>query len=118
MGWAVHLYDDRGHCEGEWSGTHNINGMIHAALADAGYQLPADPKPPGTISWWNHMHEMTGPDGAMFLTTIIDTLRADADKYKAMNPANGCGTYDGLLRNLVSMRDAVPEWPCTWWTTG
>ncbi len=32
------------------------------------------------------------------LTKGLEVLRADPEKFKAMNPANGWGSYDGLVR--------------------
>jgi hypothetical protein len=35
-----------------------------------------------------------------------------------MSPSNGWGDYDGFVKVLTSMRDAVPEWPTTWRVNG
>ena len=31
MSWDAFLIDDRGHVEGDWNYTHNINKMVHEA---------------------------------------------------------------------------------------
>jgi hypothetical protein len=135
MSWDAWLTDDRGHCEGDWNYTHNTSGMVYDALDRLGIELPADTRPCsarspetgewtqypdgfGTIRWWEHLNGMSGPDGAAFLHKIIGVLRSDPVTYEAMNPANGWGTYEGLLKVLEDMRDCVPEWPCTWGANG
>lgn len=48
------------------------------------------------------------------LTAAIDAMRADPDKYRAMNPPNGWGSYESCLDYLTSIRDACVEHPaCT-----
>ena len=43
----------------------------------------------------------------------IAAMEADPDKYRAMNPANGWGDYDGALAYLRWMRDNCRDWPET-----
>lgn len=117
MSWDADLIDDRGHIEGEWNYTHNTNRMIAAALADLGDDAPEDHFLVGPC-WWDALNGMSGADGAAYLHRIITALSADPDKYQAMNPENGWGSYDGLLGVLREMRDAVPEWPCVWEMNG
>lgn len=135
MSWDAYLTDDRGHEEGWWNYTHNCSGMIHAVLDDSAVELPPDTRPcrwldretgewhdapngHGTISWWAHLDGMSGPEGAGYLHIIITGLEADPDRFRAMNPENGWGDYDSLLKTLRAMRAAVPEWPCTWGASG
>lgn len=108
MSWDATLTDDSGHTEGDWNFTHNTSAMIYDALNVQSYELP-DGQP-----WFHHLDGMTGPDGAAFLHVIITGLRGDPERYRAMNPANGWGNYDDLVRVLCEMRDSVPEWPTTW----
>src|SRR5687768_13234721 len=135
MSWDAWLTDDRGHTEGDWNYTHNCNRMIRAALDDAGFVL-ADSTTPcstydhdtkewvhhpdgsGRIPWWKHMHGMSGPEGAAYLDTIVRGLEADPDRFRAMNPENGWGDFDSLVKVLTEMRNAVPEWPTSWSTSG
>lgn len=134
MSWDAWLFDDRGHSEGEWNYTHNTSRMIYAVLEDAGIELAAETRPcvwfdedgighdapegHGTIAWYDHLNGMEGPQGAAFLHTIIRGLEADPARFRAMNPDNGWGDYDGLLKVLTDMRNAVPEWPTTWHANG
>ena len=135
MSWDAFLTDDRGHFEGEWNYTHNCNGMVHAVLDDAGVILPTSttpcrwldrdtgewhdaPEGHGTVSWWEHLDGMTGPDGAAFLDTIVRGLEADPERFRAMNPENGWGDYESLAKILAEMRNAVPEWPTVWGASG
>ena len=106
MSWDASLYDDRGHCEGDWNYTHNTNKLINAALADIGQ--------PQKDTWWRTLNGMDGPEGAEFLHQIIMALRANPDKFVPMNPPNGWGDYDSLIKVLEDMKASVPEWPTQW----
>lgn len=135
MSWDAWLTDDRGHSEGEWNYTHNTSRMIYAVLDDAGVELAASTRPcstydhetqewvshpngHGTITWWDHLNGMSGPAGAAYLDTIVRGLEADPDRFRAMNPENGWGDYEGVLKVLTEMRNAVPEWPTEWGASG
>lgn len=140
MGWTAFLTTPSGRAEyGSWSCTHNINGMIEDALTRAGrnpedtvqpwwakireaqigaVQNPED-FPLGRHSWWKLLDGRTGVEGHVLLTAVIEQLKADPEHYRAMNPANGWGDYDGLLKTLCAMRDAVPmEEPSVWGVWG
>jgi hypothetical protein len=123
MSWDIDLYDDRGHCDGSWNYTHNCNRMIEATLGE----LVEDTAAPfwakgdgnmGRRSWWRLLDGKSGPEGAAMLDHIIRGLTADPARFRAMNPANGWGDYDQLVKVLSDMRDAVPEWPTTWTASG
>ncbi len=125
MGWCVYLLGDHDEEEGYWSGTHNINGMIEAVM-DA-EEIDSTEQPfwaamgstaMGRGSWWNMLDGKTGPQGAAFLDGIVRRLQADPERFRAMNPPNGFGNYDELVQRLISMRDAVPEWPTIWSCNG
>lgn len=135
MSWDAWLRDDRGHDEGDWNYTHNTSCMIYAVLEDAGVELPASTRPcrwldrvenvwhdapdgHGSVAWWEHLNGMDGPSGAAYLNTIIRGLEADPARFEAMNPENGWGSYDTLLKVLTDMRNAVPEWPTKWSANG
>jgi len=120
VSWDAYLTDDRGHTEGDWNYTHNCNGMIAEALTDLGcVNAKATPDdhpiwkaigPP----WWKRLDGCDGPTGAAFLDALIRQLESNPVRYSAMNPANGWGSYETLVKVLTGMRDAVPEWPTTW----
>lgn len=91
---------------GWWNYTHNTSRMIYDALAGAGIELTEDE------SWWRRLCGMCGTEGRDYLAAIVRQLECDAPRYRAMNPPNGWGSYDGphgLLAVLREMRDAVPE---------
>lgn len=125
MSWNAYLTDDRGHDEGEWNYTHNCNAMIEDAL---GVELVgatikpfwSNPKSGlGVGSWWDVLNGKSGLEGGELLSHIIDALDRDPAKYRAMNPPNGWGDYDSLLKVLQEMRDAsVKEWPTQWRMSG
>jgi hypothetical protein len=123
MSWNAYLIDDRGHYEGEWNYTHNCNGMANAVLDPTYEQRPVAEevfrfKDREHVSWWHRLDGLSGPEGAALLDQILRGLRADPKRFEAMSPSNGWGDYDGFVKVLTSMRDAVPEWPTTWRVNG
>jgi hypothetical protein len=126
MSWEADLYDDRGHLEGEWSCTHNINRMANTIIhPDEDVEIPVGkevlfPKSDGREwkSWWELLDGMDGPESSAYLSKIIDGLEADPARFQTMNPRNGWGSYDEFLEVLKEMRDRIPEWPCTWRVSG
>lgn len=136
MSWDAYLADDRGHEEGDWNYTHNCNGMANIVMQewpDASLyvertaawwdrrnrpELAERDRSEARISWWCALDGMDGPEGAAFLDRIIKELEADPERFREMNPPNGWGDFDSFVSVLRSMRDRVPEWPCTWSTSG
>jgi hypothetical protein len=122
VSWDAYLTDDRGHTEGDWNYTHNCNRMIGDAMATAGYpevKQCAGPLGPAIgPAWWDRLDGLSGPEGAALLDHIIRALEAEPARFIAMNPDNGWGDYDSLVKVLCDMRDAVPEWPTTWSVSG
>lgn len=52
------------------------------------------------------------------LQLAVERMEADPDKFKALNPPNGWGDYDGLLEVLTEFRDhceAHPKAKVTLW---
>jgi hypothetical protein len=102
--------------------THNTNGMIAAAYeAASGEQTPECGGPLGKIigaAWWRKLDGASGCDGRAYLDQIIKGLTSDPARFRAMNPANGWGDYDGLLGVLREMRNAVPDEPSVWRVSG
>ena len=111
MSWDADLIDDRGHSEGQWNYTHNCNPMANDALRAAGIE-------PTGGTWWWHIDDMTGPDGAAVLSAILDQFAADPERYRAMNPKNGWGDYDSFAEVLREMCAGLPEWPTRWTVSG
>lgn len=106
MSWDADLLlgqeDDAGSLGG-WNYTANTNGMIHAAL-----DYP-------DVHWCDRLHGMNGAEGAAFLTAIVAALESDPTRFRKMNPPNGWGDFDSLVRVLSEMRDAaLTERPAIW----
>lgn len=125
MSWNAYLIDDRGHTEGDWNYTHNCNGMIEATLSDDEVTATGQPfwaalgnTTMGRGAWWDLLNGRTGAEGAQLLDRIITGLEADPDRFRAMDPPNGWGSYDTLLDVLRDMRARVPEWPTKWEVNG
>jgi len=79
--------------------THNLNSMAGSAgIYDC---------------LWRHEEsdiskasDLIGP-----LTEGVDRLEADPEKFIAMNPANGWGTYDGLVSFAKELLEAATDNP-------
>ena len=59
---------------------------------------------------------VSGADGAKLLARIVDGLRAEPDRFRALNPANGWGNYDDFVSLLEERRAAVPAGPTGCWS--
>lgn len=107
---------------GWWNYTHNTNAMIAAAYqAMTGETTPQCGGPLGRVigeAWWERLNGATGEAGRDYLSQIIKGLEADPARFRAMNPPNGWGDYDGLLGVLRDMRDRVTEEPSIWQVSG
>jgi hypothetical protein len=56
---------------------------------------------------------MTGNESFLKLNYALSALLGEPDKFKALNPANGWGSYDGLIEyivNLLKMSKEHPDW--------
>lgn len=74
--------------------TSNVASMFH----DAGVGL-------------QDMHDMTCRDAAPILKKGVQAMAADPKKYKAMNPKNGWGDYEGALDYLKGILGACETHP-------
>lgn len=57
------------------------------------------------------MHELPAWRAVDVLTAAIDNMTNYPQDYRAMEPANGWGDYDGCLEFLTSIRDACRKHP-------
>jgi hypothetical protein len=87
-----------------WNYTHNTSRMVYAALGKSGITLRGDE------SWWQHLDGMSGEQGRRYLASIINQLLMEPEFFRKMEPANAWGSYDGLLRVLVRMRDVQQQY--------
>ena len=121
MSWDADLVEcciTCGHEErhGSWNYTHNCNQMISAVVEEMGYEL----KTHWLIghmgkSWFEVLDNMSGKDGAKFLREIVMRLEAHPERFSAMNPPNGWGSYETLLPLLHAMKTASYKNPGASW---
>lgn len=108
MGWDVYAkvkdVDGHEHEVGEWGCTYNVSPMLRGA----GLEMPE-----WTQEWIEKADSKTI---ASRLGDTIATLEADPGKFKAMNPSNGWGSYDGLLETLKDIHRVALEYPSATWS--
>jgi len=84
----------------EVSYTHNIVNMTHAALNTSHY------------TWSEEYQGKKASEIAPLLENLITVLEKDPERYRAMNPENGWGSYDGMMIHyLKPFLRACKEYP-------
>lgn len=86
---------------GDRNYTSNVSGMWRKALGGVSLGDLLDPDPVAET--------LVDP-----LNKAIAEMMESPAIFREMNPPNGWGDYDSLLKVLRDMRDAVPEWPTVW----
>lgn len=80
--------------------THNTSKMIYAVLGD---ELERNE------SWYQRLNGMKRKQGIKYLERIIEGLSNEPARFRAMNPSNGWGDYDRLLKVLCDLRDKAAD---------
>lgn len=121
MSWDLYLIqtvDGHDFYAGEWNYTHNCNGMIERVLDVFGENVGPEPfwvklgaTGMGRGAWWGLLHGISAADAALVLTRIVGGLCEAPEMFREMNPANGWGDYDSLLKVLSDIRDACLDNP-------
>ena len=62
--------------------TYNLSGMLH----EAGF------------AGWAAVAQMSARDAGEHILRVLDGMREDPDRWRAMNPPNGWGDYDRSLQ--------------------
>lgn len=88
---------------GSFNVTYNLSPMWHAAVPESRQLIKID--------------GMTGLESLELLRSGISALEEDPGKFKAMNPSNGWGSYEGLVWKVREMRDAATENPTAVWSS-
>lgn len=101
----------------EWNYTHNCNRMMATVLEENGAKVDHH----WLIghmggSWFEMLDKMSGVSGSQFLGLVISGLESNPDKFRAMNPSNGWGSYDGVLAVLRKMKAASDKYPSARWS--
>ena len=76
--------------------THNTNSMIRAA---------------GFEEWPYRIDGMGCREFCKRLDATLEELRSDPTSFRFMNPGNGWGDYDSLVRVLSEVLDAFDSYP-------
>ena len=76
--------------------TYNVSPMYRDAMGSEGI---------------NRLDGKTGADCSPIVRDAIATMERNAGKYRAMNPANGWGDYEGALRVLRELYGWCQEAP-------
>ena len=88
-----------------WNYTHNCNDMMR----DAGY------------NWVYSLGGQKVIDTIPKFQEMLQNLKHDPEKFRAMNPSNGWGSYDSLvnlwetdiLPRAIEISEKIPD--VTWW---
>lgn len=59
------------------------------------------------------LHGRSAVEALPALDKAVTAMETDPEKYKAMNPPNGWGNYDGALDYLRRLRDGCAQHPKT-----
>lgn len=81
--------------------TYNLSRMWYAVRPDDDRMLP--------------LEGMTGEASLPVLDAALAALLADPARFEALNPANGWGSYAGLVAALGDMRSAAAKAPQGVW---
>lgn len=102
----------------DWNYTHNCDRMISTVLEEQGYTLEEYwlTKHMGK-SWYRRLNGLSGSDGFALLDLIVKGLEKEPDRFIAMNPSNGWGSYETLLPILRDMRETSKAYPEGRWKT-
>lgn len=111
-----------------WDVTYNLNPM----LWEAGWRWPSGksrstlavvttarfgdrtaPLDSTEMTVWSSdiMQGLRAGDIGEKVLAVITNLKADPDRYRSMNPPNGWGDYDGLVREFESFLQAIEAHP-------
>lgn len=101
---------------GGWNYTHNCNKMMSTVLEENGTKLESH----WLIghmgkSWFDALNGKTAPEGSALLRTIIEGMEDDPERFKAMEPPNGWGSYAGVLQILRQMLARSNSYPSAVW---
>ena len=103
MGWdlmaVVNVDGDERTLE-SWNYTHNCNPMIRGA---------------GFSEWPYEVDGMDGKELSRKLDAALRSLRAEPERFRAMNPSNGWGSYDSLVPVLEEVADFAATHPSVTW---
>lgn len=86
--------------------TYNLAGMFAAAL-----DLPERLEERSTVFGLRLLDGAPGSEAGGVLRRAVERMEADPDKYRAMNPPNGWGDYEGALACLRYLHAGCVEHP-------
>jgi hypothetical protein len=84
-------------CAGRWDPTWNLGPMLRAAGFEPGSDSP--------------LHGRPATEWAAVLRGAIERMEAEPERFRAMNPENGWGSYDGILPVLREMLEVCERYP-------
>jgi hypothetical protein len=85
-------------CVGYWHRGHNYTYNVAPMLAAAGFS-------------WRDWDGKPSDEVAVELRRVICEMEADPVKFRALEPSNGWGDYQGCLKWLRTILDDINEMP-------
>jgi len=85
----------------DWNYTYNVAPMWYAVFPDSKNMLDID--------------GMTGKESVSRIESFVTALEAEPERFKAMEPNNGWGSYDSFLKALKSLIEIAEQNPDGMW---
>lgn len=92
-----------GHRLGDWNLTYNLTPMLKAAGFPGWSEVVSERRSDGLLP--------TGANTVPIFEAVLAELRANPEKYRAMNPPNGWGTYEGAVEVFADYIEKVGPHP-------
>lgn len=83
---------------GDWNCTYNLSEMLY------------DKNVFGQKGIWK-LDKKKSKSGIKILTKAINGLQKNPSKFRKLNPSNGWGDYDGLVKLLKTMKNTWVKYP-------
>jgi len=105
---SLDLYQHCDHCGSDLESvnvTYNLGKMWYAAAAAAGIDQHK----------LIQIEGLTGIEAKLIVRGVLDELMSDPETYRAMNPGNGWGSYEGLVEVAKTVYAACDDHPSATW---
>jgi hypothetical protein len=106
---SLDLYLECHHCKTtleDWNYTYNVSPMWFEAMKSL------NPDHEGKMI---EIEELTGAKAVLVVEKGLKALKADPEKYRALDPENGWGSYDEFVEHIPKLIEACEKHPDAVW---